>query len=152
MQTYYLAVDIGASSGRHIISWQENGQMIMKEVYRFQNLPDESEGHMIWNLSRLMAEVVNGMKACKEAGYIPTTIGIDTWAVDYVLLDEKEKPILPFYCYRDSRGNEGAALVHEIIPFEKLYEHTGIQYQPFNTVYQMYWDKKEGRLDNSNAT
>ena len=147
MQKYHLAVDIGASSGRHIIAWRENEEMVMKEVYRFQNLPDEADGDLIWDLERLCREVVNGMRACKEAGYVPNTIGIDTWAVDYVLLDEANQPILPLYCYRDKRGAEGAELVHEIIPFAKLYEHTGIQYQPFNTIYQMYWDKKEGRLD-----
>ncbi len=147
MQKYHLAVDIGASSGRHIIAWRENGEMVMKEVYRFQNLPDERDGHLVWDLERLCREVVNGMKACKEAGFVPNTIGIDTWAVDYVLLDEKDQPILPFYCYRDKRGAEGAKMVHEVIPFKKLYVHTGIQYQPFNTIYQMYWDKKEGRLE-----
>ncbi len=147
MQKYHLAVDIGASSGRHIIAWREDEEMKMKEVYRFRNLPDESDGHLVWDLDRLCKEVVTGLKACKEAGFVPDTVGIDTWGVDYVLLDEENQPILPLYCYRDHRGAEGAEMTHQVIPFEKLYERTGIQYQIFNTIYQMYWDKTEGRLD-----
>ncbi len=147
MHTYHLAIDIGASSGRHIVSWHENGERVMKEVYRFPNLPDEVNGHLVWDLERLCREVVKGMDACGEAGYLPETVGIDTWAVDYVLLDKEDRPILPMYCYRDKRGAEGAKKVHEILPFEKLYERTGIQYQPFNTIYQMYWDKRKGRLE-----
>ncbi len=144
---YHLAIDIGASSGRHIVAWRENNEMVMKEVYRFQNLPDEIDGHLIWDLDRLCREVVDGLRASKEAGFVPNTVGIDTWAVDYVLLDVEDEPILPLYCYRDNRGAVGATAVHNMIPFERLYERTGIQYQPFNTIYQMYWDKKEGRLD-----
>ncbi len=146
----HLAVDIGASSGRHIAAWRDGGKLIMKEVYRFPNSPDtDSDGHLIWNLERLCTEVMNGLKACGEQGYIPTSVGIDTWAVDYVLLDSADAPILPLYCYRDSRGTEGAELAHKIIPFEELYAKTGIQYQSFNTIYQLFWDKQQGRLNNA---
>ncbi len=147
MQTCYLAIDIGASSGRHIAAWRDDGEMKMQEVYRFKNLPDEQAGHLVWDLGRLCREVVAGLAAAGAAGFAPVSVGIDTWAVDYVLLDEKDEPILPLYCYRDARGEAGAALCHEILPFAKLYEKTGIQYQPFNTIYQMTWDKAEGRLD-----
>lgn len=145
----HLAIDIGASSGRHIAAWREDDELKMKEVYRFSNLPDERDGHLVWNLDRLCREVVGGLKACKEQGIVPDSVGIDTWAVDYVLLDSQDQPILPLYCYRDSRGAEGAELAHKVIPFEKLYERTGIQFQPFNTIYQLCWDKAHGRLDNA---
>lgn len=145
----HLAIDIGASSGRHIAAWREDGELKMKEVYRFSNLPDERDGHLVWNLDRLCREVVGGLKACKEQGIVPDSVGIDTWAVDYVLLDSRDQPILPLYCYRDSRGAEGAELAHKVIPFEKLYERTGIQFQPFNTIYQLCWDKAHGRLDHA---
>ena len=145
----HLAIDIGASSGRHIAAWREDGELKMKEVYRFSNLPDERDGHLVWDLDRLCREVVGGLKACKEQGIVPDSVGIDTWAVDYVLLDSQDQPILPLYCYRDSRGAEGAELAHKVIPFEKLYERTGIQFQPFNTIYQLCWDKAHGRLDNA---
>jgi rhamnulokinase len=145
----HLAIDIGASSGRHILAWREQGEMKMREVYRFPNLPQEQDGHLVWDLHALCREVVEGLKACAREGIIPDSVGIDTWAVDYVLLDKEDKPILPMYCYRDSRGAEGAKMVHEIMPFARLYAGTGIQFQPFNTIYQMYWDKKQGRLENA---
>ena len=147
MKKIHLAIDIGASSGRHIAAWEQNGEMVMQEVYRFPNLPKEENGHLIWDLQNLCCQVVAGLKACKEKGITPYSVGIDTWAVDYVLLDEKDAPILPMYCYRDSRGAEAAEKLHKVIPFEQLYARTGIQFQPFNTVYQMYWDKCEGRLE-----
>lgn len=146
---YYLAIDIGASSGRHIAAWREGGELRMKEIYRFPNLPKEENGHLVWNLENLCRQVVAGLKECSKQGIIPTSVGIDTWAVDYVLLDKEDKPILPMYCYRDSRGAEGAEKVHKIIPFAELYSKTGIQFQPFNTVYQLLWDKQSGRLENA---
>ena len=145
----HLAIDIGASSGRHIAAWREDGELKMKEVYRFSNLPDERDGHLVWDLDRLCREVVSGLKASKEQGIVPDSVGIDTWAVDYVLLDSRDQPILPLYCYRDSRGAEGAELAHKAVPFDRLYERTGIQFQPFNTIYQLCWDKAHGRLDNA---
>lgn len=145
----HLAIDIGASSGRHIAAWREDGELKMKEVYRFSNLPDERDGHLVWDLDRLCREVVSGLNACKEQGIVPDSVGIDTWAVDYVLLDDQDRPILPLYCYRDSRGAEGAELAHKAVPFDRLYERTGIQFQPFNTIYQLCWDKAHGRLDNA---
>ena len=145
----HLAIDIGASSGRHIAAWREDGELKMKEVYRFSNLPDERDGHLVWDLDRLCREVVGGLKASKEQGIVPDSVGIDTWAVDYVLLDSRDQPILPLYCYRDSRGAEGAELAHKAVSFDRLYQRTGIQFQPFNTIYQLCWDKAHGRLDHA---
>ena len=145
----HLAIDIGASSGRHIAAWREGGELRMKEIYRFPNLPKEECGHLVWDLDNLSRQVVLGLAECKKQGIIPTSVGIDTWAVDYVLLDENDKPIMPMYCYRDSRGQQGADMVHKIIPFADLYVKGGIQFQPFNTIYQLYWDKINGRLDNA---
>ncbi len=143
----HLAIDIGASSGRHIAAWREDGELKMKEVYRFPNLPREEGGHLVWDLEGLWRQVVAGLTACKDQGITPDSVGIDTWAVDYVLLDREDQPILPLYCYRDGRGAEGAGLVHSILPFDRLYRRTGIQFQPFNTIYQLCWDKAHGRLE-----
>ncbi|MBR6359224.1 MAG: rhamnulokinase [Lachnospiraceae bacterium] len=145
----FLAIDIGASSGRHIAAWRENGTMVMKEVYRFKNGAEKQDGALVWNINSLCSEVVNGLAACKKAGIVPDSIGIDTWGVDYCLLDEKDEVVRPVYCYRDERGAKTSPLVHEITPFSELYERTGIQYQSFNTVYQMYFDKLNGRLEKS---
>ncbi len=143
----HLAIDIGASSGRHIVSRRENGEIVMKEVYRFKNGPVKKEDVLTWDLRNLCTEVVNGLIAARNEGFFPDSVGIDTWGVDYVLLDEKDDPVLPVFCYRDERGAVSAKKVHEIIPFKELYDHTGIQFQPFNTVYQMFWDKEKGRLN-----
>lgn len=140
---YYLAIDIGASSGRHIIGHVENGKMILEEIYRFDNLQLHKNGHDCWDMENLWKGVINGLLACREAGKIPATLGIDTWAVDYVLLDENDKPIGDAVAYRDSRTEGMREAVNELISPEELYARTGIQYQPFNTVYQLMAQKRE---------
>ncbi len=142
----HLAIDIGASGGRHILGWREHGQIVMREMYRFTNGARERDGSLVWDLDALFSEVLNGLTACKAANAVPDSVGIDTWGVDYVLLDRNDAPILPVYCYRDKRGAAAVERVHAVTPFETLYERTGIQFQPFNTVYQMYADKMSGRL------
>ncbi len=143
---YYLAVDIGASSGRHIVGWQENGTVRTEEVYRFPNGVAESDGHLTWNIEALENHVRAGIgEALKRFPRIES-LSVDTWGVDYVLL-RGEEPVLPCYAYRDGRTEKVIPLVHEKIPFPELYRHTGIQFQPFNTIYQLYADKLAGRLD-----
>ena len=122
---YYLAIDIGASSGRHMLSWIEDGKMRLQEVYRFYNGMDQVDGHLCWDVGRLFAEIVAGMKECKKIGKIPTSMGIDTWAVDYVLLDDKDQVLGNTYAYRDSRTDGMDALVYEKIPQEDLYATGG---------------------------
>ncbi len=149
---YYLAIDIGASSGRHIVAHLENGKMITEEIYRFQNGPKErtaydGQTHLTWDAERLFEEILNGLKKAKELGKTPVSVGIDTWGVDYALLDENGKAIGGVYCYRDWRTEKTIPKVHEILPFEKLYEKTGIQFASFNTIYQLMHDKQTGRMD-----
>lgn len=146
MTTYHLAIDIGASSGRHIVGYRENGELKTREVYRFSNNVEEENGHLVWDIERLFSEVVNGIGVALSL-YPIETLAIDTWGVDYVLLDGNDREILPAYAYRDGRTAEAIEKVHEIIPFEKLYEITGTQFQPFNTIYQLYADKLAGRLE-----
>ncbi len=140
---YYLAIDIGASSGRHILGHVEDGKLHLEEVYRFDNLQIHKNGHNCWDMDNLWNGIIRGLKACKEAGKIPYTIGIDTWAVDFVLLDEKDAVIGDAVAYRDSRTEGMKELVNAAIPAEELYARTGIQYQPFNTIYQLTALKRE---------
>lgn len=137
MRTYYLAVDIGASSGRHMLSYVEEGKIFLEEIYRFENGMKHKDGHLCWDLDKLFEEIVNGLAVCKQIGKIPVSMGIDTWAVDYVLLDQDGKVIGNTYGYRDSRTAGMDQKVYEIIRPEDLYERTGIQKQIFNTIYQL---------------
>ena len=91
MTEYYLAVDIGASSGRHILGHMEQGRMVMEEMHRFYNGLTVKDGEACWDLEQLFEEIKTGLKKCREAGKIPVSMGIDTWAVDFVLLDDTDK-------------------------------------------------------------
>ena len=143
---YYLAIDIGASSGRHIVGWQENGTIETREVFRFPNGVQELDGHLIWDVDSLFANVVAGIgKAFAEFPNIES-LSVDTWGVDYVLLRGKEE-LRPCYAYRDTRTEAVIPEVHGKMAFSQLYRHTGCQFQPFNTVYQLYDDRKQGRLE-----
>ncbi len=137
MEKYYLAVDIGASSGRHILGHLENGKIELEEIYRFENGMDHKDGKLLWNVERLFVEILNGMKKCKELGKLPVSMAIDTWAVDYVLLDEKDQILGDTYGYRDHRTDGMDAEVAKILPEPELYAKTGIQKQIFNTIYQL---------------
>lgn len=143
----HLAIDIGASSGRHIAAWRENGKLVMQEIYRFENRVNEKNGSLVWDLEMICRQILKGLELCAGQGIIPDSLAIDTWGVDYVLLNGEDKPILPLYCYRDKRCIKASDAVHSLVPFETLYQRTGIQYQPFNTVYQLYADKLSGRLE-----
>lgn len=143
---YALAIDIGASSGRHIVGWLEDGTIQTKEVYRFPNGVTEQNGHLIWDIDALLGYVKSGIAEAKKAFPNITSLSIDTWGVDYVLLRGDEE-VRPVYAYRDSRTEAVIPQVHEKIPFSQLYRHTGCQFQTFNSIYQLYADKVAGRLE-----
>lgn len=144
---YYLAIDIGASSGRHIVGWINDNEIVTKEVYRFNNTVILDNNHLIWDIKNILKEVKAGIKiALKLFGKIES-MSIDTWGVDYVLMNN-DKEILPVYAYRDSRTKDVIEEVHRLISFNELYEITGSQFQEFNTIYQLYSDKLNGRLEN----
>ena len=142
----YLAIDIGASSGRHIVGWREDGELRTKEVYRFPNGVLEQAGHLVWDVDTLLFHVKEGIMAAKTEFPGIVSLAIDTWGVDYVLLRGDEE-VRPVYAYRDSRTETVIPKVHEILPFAALYAKTGCQFQPFNSIYQLYADKLAGRLE-----
>ena len=143
---YYLAIDIGASSGRHIVGWRENGAIQTQEVYRFPNGVQAQNGHLVWDVAALVREVKRGIAAARAAFPQIESLSIDTWGVDYVLVKGDEE-VLPVYAYRDSRTEAVIPQLHEKIPFPELYRRTGCQFQPFNTIYQLYDEKLRGRLE-----
>ncbi|MBP3753690.1 MAG: rhamnulokinase [Lachnospiraceae bacterium] len=134
---YYLAIDIGASSGRHILGHLENGKLCTEEIYRFQNGAINKDGQLVWDIDRIFEHVLTGMEKCKEAGLIPFAISIDTWGVDYVLLDNDGNRLCDAVSYRDHRNDHADKTVEKMIPMKELYLRTGIQKQQFNTICQL---------------
>ena len=139
---YYLAIDIGASSGRHILGSVENGKIKLEEIYRFENGISKIGNEYCWNIEQLFKDIKAGIKKCKEIGKIPTSIGIDTWAVDFVLLDENDRILGNAVSYRDDRTEGMMEEAFKVIPKDMMYLYTGIQFQRFNTVYQLLSIKK----------
>ncbi len=140
---YYLAIDIGASSGRHMLAHMEDGKIRMEEIYRFENGMKKRNGRLVWDIQHIYSEILLGMRRCKELKKIPVSMSIDTWAVDYVLLDENERLLGEAYGYRDHRTDGMDEEVYKCIDEEELYERTGIQKQSFNTIYQLMALKKQ---------
>lgn len=145
MMKYHLAIDIGASSGRHILGYMENGKLEIEEIYRFENGINKIGDEYCWDIKGLFAEVKNGIKKCKEVGKIPTSMGIDTWGVDFVLLDDKDEMLGNAVAYRDDRTEGMMEEAFKKIPKDMLYLYTGIQFQRFNTLYQLLAIKNKNK-------
>ncbi len=147
--TYHLAIDVGASSGRFILG-NLNKKIELEEIYRFENGIEFNGEYHVWNLTKLFDNIICGLKVCKKIGKIPSTIAIDTWGVDYVLM-KGDKEILPCVSYRDVRTLTTPQEVFEIIPNEKLYSNTGIQSNNYNTLFQLYCDLKSGKMEHADS-
>lgn len=138
MANYHLAIDLGASSGRLMLGWLENGKLKLEEMHRFANGVVEKESGFCWDLSSIFREIIAGLKKCKAAGKIPSSIGIDTWGVDFVLLDKNNQILGDSVAYRDSRTDTMDKEVYKVISEAEIYERTGIQKMNFNSLYQLY--------------
>jgi len=138
---YCLAIDIGASSGRHLLGEIKEGKLTITEIYRFENAIKEKNGTLIWDIDEICENVIKGLERCKELGKIPKTVAIDTWGVDYVLLDEKGKEMLPCVAYRDGRTANVPTEIYKLIDKAELYSRTGINEQSYSTSFQLWCDK-----------
>lgn len=138
----YVAIDLGATSGRIIVS---SDAKRLDEIYRFSGYLKNDNGVFTWDLDKIYENILIGLKKAVEKYQTIASIGIDSWGVDYVLLD-KDTPILPAYSYRDSRTQKTMEEVHKIVPFNELYSVTGIQKNLVNTIYQFMDDQLKGRL------
>ncbi len=135
---YYLAIDIGASSGRHVLGWIEEGRLCTEEIYRFPNGAAESpSGELCWDVDALWRNIKAGIRAAADAGKAPAFVGIDTWGVDFVLLDNDGKRVGEAVSYRSHRTDGMDAVLEKTLTVHQLYARTGIQKQQFNTVYQL---------------
>jgi rhamnulokinase len=136
---YFLAFDLGASSGRAILGILVDGKLELTEIHRFVNQMQLINGHYFWNIFSLFNELKTGLKKCvKEFGIQPESIGVDTWGVDFVHLN-KEGLILSLpFAYRDSRTNTSMEDLFQVVPSEEVYAQTGIQFMQFNSLFQLF--------------
>jgi rhamnulokinase len=136
---HFLAFDLGAESGRAVLGTLDGGRLSVHEVRRFANTPLALSGHIHWNVYALFDEIVTSMReAAATVGGRPDSLGVDTWGVDFGLLARDGSLLgLPF-CYRDHRNAGAMEDFFKLVPRPALYEATGIQFMPFNTLFQVY--------------
>ncbi len=137
MKAYYAAADIGASGGRVILGSLEDGRLSLETMHRFENGMEKKNGALCWDYHKIAANIVEGLRQCKEAGKAPVSLGIDTWGVDYVLLDENGDLVGESYGYRDHRTDGMDMVVEQVISPEELYQRTGTLKADYNTIYQL---------------
>lgn len=137
MKNYYAAADMGASGGRLILGSLEDGRLKLETIHRFDNHMEKKNGSLCWDYNKIAEGIVTGLQLCGEAGKMPVSLGIDTWGVDYVLLDSDGEMVGESYGYRDSRTEGMDALVEEVISPEELYQRTGTLKADYNTIYQL---------------
>jgi len=145
----YIAVDLGAGSGRVFLCGVDPDEMMLDEVHRFQYLPEKEDGHLRWNFELIFEEILTGLAVAatrsKKRGRAIRSIGIDSWAVDYGLLDDDGELIANPICYRDGRTKSAMESVFAVVPRSKIFEKTGIQFQPFNTLFQLHSESDIGK-------
>ncbi|WP_050180012.1 rhamnulokinase [Domibacillus robiginosus] len=139
----HIAVDIGASSGRLVVGEIKSGKLVIEEIHRFANGFVEKNGTCYWDINHLLHEIVKGLAEAKKQGYQSVTVGVDTWAVDYVLVDENGNRLQEVVAYRDSRTDGTIEKVSQHIDKKEIYQKTGVQFLSFNTLYQLYEEDKE---------
>ncbi len=143
-----VAIDLGAESCRvSLLNWQPQGATL-RIVHRFHNGPYERDGHLYWDVSRLREGLLEGLRlAAREASGPIDSIGVDSWAVDYVRVDGNYQPLQDPFCYRDPRTEKIPARFWKTLPAERLYAITGVQMLRFNTLYQLIADRDAGLPD-----
>lgn len=140
---HYLAFDLGASSGRAVLGTLDGGAMRMEEVHRFTTPVVERDGHLFWDLDALWADLQAGLRKALDVAPDLRSLSVDSWAVDYAPLGADGEPLRLPYCYRDPRTDGAMARAFETLPREVIYRRTGIQFLPFNTLYQLLADRAD---------
>ena len=133
----YLACDLGAESGRLIHGTLQHGRLTLKDVHRFANTPVQSGGSLHWNLDGLQEEIMVGLRKAGQSGAHFDSISCDSWGVDYVLYDAEGQRMSPTFHYRDARTAEGVKTIMGRVPWERIFQETGIQFMPLNALFQL---------------
>src|SRR5262245_3624700 len=149
----YIAVDLGAGSGRVFLGGMSSMEVLLKEIHRFQYAPIERNGHLRWNAARIFTEIKTGLREASEwarqFGRPIVSIGVDSWGTDYGLIDTEgnlcENPI----CYRDKRTLRTIKKVFAQVPREEIFNRTGIQFLVFNTLFQLHAHTESGLPSNA---
>jgi rhamnulokinase len=137
MERHYLACDFGAESGRVIIGTLENGQVSLQELHRFRNIPLKEEGQLHWNVPNLILELKDGLRKAAALKIPFESISTDSWGVDYALFDQAGQIMSPTFHYRDGRSKVGVERAFKVVTWEEIFEETGIQFMPINTIFQI---------------
>ena len=141
--THYLAVDLGAESGRVMLGTLDEGRVSLEEVHRFPNRVVTENGHLHWDLAHLEKEILAGLENAALCQVPISGISTDSWGVDYVLLDAGGKALGLPYCYRDIRTADSPARLFKKMPFAEIYEETGIQHMAINTIHHLEAQQQE---------
>jgi rhamnulokinase len=134
---HYLAVDLGAESGRVMLGTLEDGRVALEEIHRFPNRTSTTEGHLRWKIDELEKEIFAGLIKAAERNLPIAGISADSWGVDYVLLDAEGNALAQPHCYRDARNSRGVESLLPRVAFPAIYVETGIQFMPINTFFQL---------------
>lgn len=143
MTTHYLACDLGAESGRLMLGSLCGGRLEMEEIHRFPNVPLRSQGSLCWDMKGLLAEVKVGLKKAAARNLPISSISADSWGVDYLLVDAAGEIIPPVFHYRDVRSARGVSAVRALVDWPTVFDETGIQFMPLNTIYQLAAEPRE---------
>ena len=142
--TFFFAVDLGATSGRTILGSVSDGRLQQRELTRFPNHIIQTGGHFYWDIYALYREIIRGLKVVADEGIQLTSIGIDTWGVDFVCVGKDGGLLRNPYCYRDPHTEGAMEDYFRLIPKEQVYEKTGIQFMNFNSLFQLSAMRKHG--------
>ena len=144
----YIAVDLGAGSGRIFLAGVGPGELLLEEIRRFHYPPSRSAGHLRWDLPRIFTEIKQGLSAAAKRARVLNrrieSLGVDSWGVDYGLLDAAGELLEHPVCYRDERTRGVMDQVFASVSREEIFEHTGIQFMPLNTIFQLAAHVREG--------
>jgi rhamnulokinase len=147
-ESLYIAVDLGAGSGRVFLAGMFAEEFLLEEVRRFHYAPAIADGHLRWDAGKILAEMKAGLKTAgeraRQLGHPVESLAVDSWAVDYGLVDEENRLIENPICYRDRRTEGAMEAVFARIPREQIFANTGIQFLVFNTLFQLYAQAQEG--------
>ena len=143
MTTHYLACDLGAESGRLMLGSLDAGKLSLEELHRFPNTPIKSDGSLCWDIPRLFGQLKAGLRKAGALKVPIASISTDSWGVDYLLIDARSEIIPPVFHYRDPRTARGVARVRASVGWPNIFDETGIQFMPLNTLYQLATEPSE---------